>query len=113
MAKIAARNANGLWRRTQDDGDDDAEQQESGAMVEHPEANEGRGSAAIRPALRNPMNVSSSPMPPAAATRSPAGIAIATRSRSGVAETSRNSTPAQNTIPSAVCHGTWFCRMIV
>ena len=38
---------------------------------------------------------------------------IATRSRSGVADTIRKSTPAQKTMPSAVCHGTWFCRMIV
>ena len=59
------------------------------------------------------MNVSSSPMPAAAAFRSEAGIASAMCSRSGVADTTRNSTPAQNTMPSAVCHGTLFCRTIV
>ena len=34
-------------------------------------------------------------------------------SRSGVADTTRNSTPAQKTMPSAVCHGTLACRTIV
>ena len=52
-------------------------------------------------------------MPAAAAARNGAGIAIAICSRRGVADTSRNSTPAQNTMPSAVCHGTWFCSTIV
>ena len=59
------------------------------------------------------MNVSSSPMPAAAAARSDAGMASAIRSRSGVADTTRNSTPAQNTMPSAVCHGTLLCNTIV
>ena len=59
------------------------------------------------------MNVSSNPMPAAAAFRRDTGIASAICSRSGVADTARNSTPAQNTIPSAVCHGTLFCSTIV
>lgn len=52
-------------------------------------------------------------MPPAAAERSDAGIASAICSRTGVADTTRNNTPAQNTMPSAVGHGTWFCRIRV
>jgi hypothetical protein len=40
-------------------------------------------------------------------------MAIAIVSRNGVAERSRNSTPAQNTMPSAVCHGTCCCNTIV
>ncbi len=71
------------------------------------------GSPTTRPALRKPMNVSSRPMPADAAERSDGGIARAIISRSGVVETSTNSAPAQNTMPSAVCHGTWFCRTIV
>ena len=71
------------------------------------------GSATTTPALRSPRNVSSSPIPPAAADLSDAGMASATRSRMGVADTSRNSTPAQNTMPSAVCQGTWCCRINV
>src|SRR5436309_8977347 len=71
------------------------------------------GSPTIKPAFRRPMNVSSSPMPAAAAARSDAGMASAIRSRGGVADTTRNSTPAQNTMPSAVCHGTLLCNTIV
>ena len=52
-------------------------------------------------------------MPAAVASRSPAGMAIAICSRSGVADTMRNSTPAQNTMPSAVGHGTCCCSTIV
>ena len=52
-------------------------------------------------------------MPADAADRSGAGIASAIASRSGVVETSRNSTPDQNTMPSAVCHGTLLWRTIV
>ena len=52
-------------------------------------------------------------MPAAAAERSGGGIASAMCSRSGVADTTRNSTPAQKTMPSAVCHGTLSCRTIV
>ena len=51
-------------------------------------------------------------MPAAAAARSDGGMASAMCSRNGVAETTRNSTPAQKTIPSAVCHGTRDCSTI-
>ena len=71
------------------------------------------GSPTISPALRRPMNVTSSPMPAAAADRSTGGIASAMCSRSGVVDTTRNSTPAQKTMPSAVCHGTRLCSTIV
>ena len=71
------------------------------------------GSPTMSPALRKPMNVSSSPMPADAAARSAGGIASAICSRNGVTDTIRNSTPAQKTMPSAVCHGTFACRTIV
>ena len=40
-------------------------------------------------------------------------MAVAMRSRNVVAETIMNRTPAQNTMPSAVCHGTLPCSTIV
>ena len=71
------------------------------------------GSPTIRPAFLKPMKVSSSPIPAPAAARSAAGMASAICSRSGVADTTRNSTPAQNTMPRAVCHGTLLWITIV
>ena len=71
------------------------------------------GSPTTMPALRRPRKVSSNPMPPAAAARSDGGIASATRSRSGVTDTTRKSTPAQNTMPSAVGQGIWCCSTSV
>src|SRR4030095_11129910 len=52
-------------------------------------------------------------MPVAVASRKPVGMASAICSRNGVAETIRNSTPAQDTIPSATGHGTRCCNTIV
>ena len=106
VAKIAARNANGFRRRSSTTAMTIPISRNPARWSSVPRRTMVDGSAAIRPALRKPMNVSSKPIPPAAAMRSPEGMAMATCSRSGVADTTRNRTPAQNTIPSAVCQGT-------
>ncbi len=71
------------------------------------------GSATMMPPPLSPTSVISRPMPHAMAVRSDGGIAVASRSRSGVPEIARNSTPAQNTMPSAVGHGTCSPTTIV
>ena len=71
------------------------------------------GSATMKPMFFKPMKVRKTPMPAAAAVRRLSGMALATCSRNGVAETMRKSTPAQNTIPRAVGHGTlWPMTMV-
>ena len=71
------------------------------------------GSEVISPAFFNPMNVRKMPIPAAVPIRSSAGMAFAIVSRTGVTEIKRNSTPAQKTIPSAVCHQTFCVKMMV